>query len=81
MPRLRCVLALGQIAHDSTLQALGCSKRAHAFKHGARHEVRLGLTIFDSYHCSRYNMSTGRLTAAMLDDVFTAIRAHLKAHA
>jgi uracil-DNA glycosylase family 4 len=77
MAELRAVLALGRIAHDSTLRALGKRLADHPFAHGARHEIRPGLTLFDSYHCSRYNTNTGRLTPAMFKAVFESIAAEL----
>lgn len=77
MPRLRAVVALGRIAHDSTLAALGARKAAFPFTHGARHEVRAGITLFDSFHCSRYNTNTGKLTPEMFGAVFAAVRRHL----
>ena len=77
MPRLVAMLALGRIAHDSTLAALTVRKSAYPFKHGARHEVRPGLVLFDSFHCSRYNTNTGRLTPAMFRAVLQAIRDQL----
>ena len=70
------LLALGRIAHDATLMALGLRRSAHAFAHGARHEVN-GLVLFDSYHCSRYNTNTRRLTPAMFDAVFADIASYL----
>lgn len=79
MPRLRALLALGRIAHDSTLAALGVKQREAPFAHGARHAVTGGLTLFDSYHCSRYNTNTGRLTAAMFEEVFEAVRDYVDA--
>ena len=77
MPRLAAILALGRIAHDSTLAALGVRKSAFPFAHGARHDVRPGLVLFDSFHCSRYNTNTGRLTPQMFRAVLAAIREHL----
>jgi uracil-DNA glycosylase len=68
MANLRCILALGQIAHQSVISMLKLKKKDHAFGHGARHEHR-GLTILGSYHCSRYNTNTGVLTQAMFDAV------------
>ena len=59
------VLALGRIAHDATLVALRARRSDHTFAHGARHQLRDGVALFDSYHCSRYNTNTGRLTPAM----------------
>jgi uracil-DNA glycosylase family 4 len=77
LPRLEVIVALGRIAHDSALAALGARKAAFPFAHGARHEVRTGLTLFDSFHCSRYNTNTGKLTPAMFNAVFAAVRRHL----
>jgi uracil-DNA glycosylase len=76
--RARVILALGRIAHDSTLAALGARKAAYPFKHAARHDMRAHLVLFDSFHCSRYNTNTGRLTRQMFRDVFAAIQAHLQ---
>ena len=71
------LLALGRIAHESVLRVLGLPQRLHPFAHGARHAVGAGLTLFDSYHCSRYNTNTGRLTRAMFRAVFRDVAAHL----
>lgn len=77
LPRLRAIVTLGRIAHDSTLRALGAPARAAPFGHGA--EADLGrLRLFASYHCSRYNTNTGRLTEAMFDAVFAAARGFLE---
>ena len=62
-------LALGRIAHDSLLAALGERKALFPFRHGAEHGLSAGGTLFDSYHCSRYNTNTGVLTTAMFEDV------------
>ncbi|MDO8360603.1 MAG: uracil-DNA glycosylase [Devosia sp.] len=62
-------LALGRIAHDSLLVALGEKRTRYAFGHGAEHRLSAGGTLFDSYHCSRYNTNTGVLTTAMFEDV------------
>ena len=77
MPRLTAILALGRIAHDSTLAALSLRKSAFPFAHGAAHGVRPGLVVVDSYHCSRYNTNTGVLTPAMFAAVLGGIREHL----
>jgi uracil-DNA glycosylase family 4 len=69
----RAVLALGRIAHDATLEALGLRPRDHAFGHGAVHALPNGMRLFDSYHCSRYNTNTRRLTDAMFEAVFADI--------
>jgi uracil-DNA glycosylase len=77
LPQLATIVALGRIAHDSTLSALGVRKAAFPFAHGARHEVGPGLMLFDSFHCSRYNTNTGKLTAEMFRAVFADVRSHL----
>lgn len=81
LPRLRAIVALGRIAHESTLRALGRRLDDHKFAHAARHLIerpdRPPLTLFDSYHCSRYNTSTRRLTPEMFRNVFQAVRAEL----
>ncbi len=78
LPHLRAILALGRIAHDSTLEALALKRRAYPFAHGARHELPSGLVLFDSYHCSRQNTNTRRLTPAMFEAVFASIAALLR---
>lgn len=69
MPALRVIVALGKVAHDAVLLALGQKLSAARFAHGAEHAIA-GYTLIDSYHCSRYNQNTGRLTPAMLRAVF-----------
>jgi uracil-DNA glycosylase family 4 len=76
MPRLRAIIALGRIAHDSTLKALGLRAAAAPFGHGAMHPAG-ALTLYDSYHCSRYNTNTRVLTPAMFRSVFAKVRADL----
>ena len=72
------MLALGRIAHETVLRAFGARAAAFPFAHGARHALKPdGPSLFDSYHCSRYNTNTGVLTEAMFRDVFAAIRAEL----
>ena len=78
MPRLIAIVVLGRIAHDSTLSALSARKTSFPFAHGARHAVRPGLELFDSFHCSRYNTNTGKLTPEMFRAVFSAARDHLE---
>ena len=77
MPRLTAILALGRVAHDSTVAALGLRRAATPFAHGAIHPAGPKLTLYDSYHCSRYNTNTGVLTEEMFRSVFAAIRAGL----
>ena len=59
MPRLRAIVALGRVAHESTVKALGLRSSAAPFAHGAMHQSGT-LKLYDSYHCSRYNTNTGR---------------------
>ncbi|MDQ2070754.1 uracil-DNA glycosylase [Natronospira bacteriovora] len=69
LPRPGVLLALGKIAHDSVLRILGCKLSAHPFGHAAEHALEDGLILVDSYHCSRYNTQTGRLTTDMFRQV------------
>lgn len=77
LPKLRAIVCLGKIAHDATARSLGQRLKDMPFGHGGTHAVT-GMTgaryhIFDSYHCSRYNTNTGRLTTAMFEDVFKKV--------
>ncbi len=78
LPAGTAVLALGQIAHGAVLRALALKAKDHPFGHAARHELPGGRRLFDSYHCSRYNTQTHRLTPAMFQAVFADIRAYLE---
>ena len=73
LPDLRAILALGRIAHDSLFTAFGLKRGRYPFGHGALHGLPNGLILADSYHCSRYNTNTGRLTPAMFGSVFEAL--------
>jgi uracil-DNA glycosylase len=77
MPHLAVILALGRIAHDSVLAALAVRRSAFPFAHGARHAPRPELALYDSFHCSRYNTNTGKLTPQMFRAVLEAIRKQL----
>lgn len=70
LPRLRVMLALGKIAHDSIIRMTGIKLADHKFAHGAEHHLPNGILLIDSYHCSRYNVNTRRLTAEMFEAVF-----------
>ena len=76
MPRLRAIVALGRIAHESTVKALGLRNAAVPFAHGAAHKTG-AIGLYDSYHCSRYNTNTGVLTPKMFREVFARVRADL----
>jgi uracil-DNA glycosylase family 4 len=79
MPNLRIIVALGKGAHDQTLRALAVkSAGSFPFVHGRLHDLPQGLVLADSYHCSRYNTNTGRLTPAMFHDVFRAVTERLR---
>jgi uracil-DNA glycosylase len=80
LPRLRAVVCLGRVSHETLVRALGARLATHPFAHGAVHHVE-GLALFDSYHCSRYNTNTGRLTAEMFEAVFQKVRAYIGAEA
>ncbi len=77
MPKLRTMVALGRIAHDSVVMALDGKRSAAAFTHGRAHALG-AITLFDSYHCSRYNTNTGVLTSDMFRAVFRSVRAHME---
>lgn len=75
LPRLRVVIALGAIAHDSVLRAHGLKPGDAKFAHGAQAALPNGRTLVSSYHCSRYNTQTRRLTADMFEAVFAQAKA------
>jgi uracil-DNA glycosylase family 4 len=77
MPNLRTLVALGRIAHESAVTALEGKRSAAAFGHGRAHALG-AFTLFDSYHCSRYNTNTGVLTPDMFRAVFGSVRAHMQ---
>ncbi len=76
MTNLKAIVALGRIAHDATLRAFGQKLSAFSFAHGAKHAIGRA-TLFDSFHCSRYNTNTGKLTPAMFEAVFAEVRGTL----
>lgn len=78
MKKLRAILALGRIAHDSVVTALGAKKSKTPFSHGGRNALDR-LVLFSSYHCSRYNTNTGVLTPDMFRAVFADVRAEIDA--
>ena len=78
MPNLKVIVALGKGAHDQVLRALTIRPAgAYPFVHGKLHELPTGLALADSYHCSRYNTNTGRLTTEMFHAVFEGVRQRL----
>ncbi|HSO47971.1 MAG TPA: uracil-DNA glycosylase family protein, partial [Rhizobiaceae bacterium] len=74
--KLKAILTLGRIAHESTLRALGVKLAQAPFSHGGASGIG-EITVFSSYHCSRYNTNTNRLTTQMFEDVFAAIATQL----
>ncbi|HVC53762.1 MAG TPA: uracil-DNA glycosylase [Stellaceae bacterium] len=77
LPRLKAIVALGGIAHQAVLAALGLRRAPYPFAHGAIYELTGGPVLADSYHCSRLNTNTGRLTPAMFEAVFAAVAQRL----
>jgi len=79
MPNLKAIVALGGVGHNAVIQTLGFKKSQWKFGHNVRHALPDGQPIlFDSYHCSRYNTNTGRLTEDMFHDVFRSVCTELK---
>lgn len=78
MKKLRAIVTLGRISHESTVRALDEKLSAAEFAHGGRHQLG-DLAVFASYHCSRYNTNTGVLTPAMFRKIFANVRAYLDA--
>jgi uracil-DNA glycosylase family 4 len=74
MPNLRAILTLGGVSHLMTLRALGLKPAAGKFGHGAVHQPKPGVTMFNSYHVSKYNTSTKRLNTEMFEAVVKTIR-------
>jgi uracil-DNA glycosylase family 4 len=70
LPKAKVLVALGKIAHDAAIRSVGGRLAAFPFGHLAEHALPDGRILIDSYHCSRYNQNTGRLTAQMFEDVF-----------
>ncbi|MDP6436750.1 MAG: uracil-DNA glycosylase [Gammaproteobacteria bacterium] len=81
LPAGGIVLALGGVAHRAVLKAFGLRQADYAFGHGSEFSLPGGLRLLSSYHCSRYNTQTRRLTPAMFDSVFATARQHLDAAA
>ncbi|HFB2048046.1 MAG: uracil-DNA glycosylase [Hyphomicrobiaceae bacterium] len=78
MPYLKAILALGNIAHYATVVSLNHKRSEFKFGHGLCHNLTGNINLFDSYHCSRYNIYTGRLTATMFEDIFRTISKYLR---
>ena len=74
LPKPAVIMALGKLAHDAVLRVLALRLSAHPFRHAGVHTVSDDIYLLDSYHCSRYNTQTRRLTAAMFGDVFRLAR-------
>lgn len=79
LPQPGVIIALGKIAHDAVLRALDLRLSAHPFAHAQLHRLAESLTLIDSYHCSRYNTQTRRLTPEMFAEVFRLARSALSA--
>lgn len=77
MANLKVILSLGLVSHNAVLKATAHKQSAFKFAHNAQHDLGGGLTLIDSYHCSRYNTNTGRLTTEMFERVFTTIKTQI----
>lgn len=78
MTNLRAIVCLGKIAHDSVIRAVGLTLSGAKFSHGAIHKIENSkVRIFDTYHCSRYNVNTRRLTASMFEDIFASAKSYI----
>ncbi|MDG1859195.1 MAG: hypothetical protein P8I94_08830, partial [Emcibacteraceae bacterium] len=77
LPTIRIILALGLVAHNAVLSTYDEKKSAFKFAHNSFHQLSNGLMLIDSYHCSRYNTNTKRLTTEMFEDVFKSITEYL----
>ena len=73
LPNAKVLLCLGKISHDSTVRALGLKLKDHPFGHGTEYKID-GVTLLSSYHCSRYNTNTRRLTEEMFEAIFARAR-------
>lgn len=76
LKNLKVILCLGLVSHNSVIKTLGEKISAYKFGHSAVHDIG-DIKAIDSYHCSRYNTNTGRLTTQMFEDVFDKISSHL----
>lgn len=70
LPKLKLMIVLGRIAHESVVATVGGKQKDFKFSHGGLHDLPSGHKMLDSYHCSRYNTNTGRLTTEMFENVF-----------
>lgn len=77
-PSLKAILTLGKISHDNTIRALGLKLKDHPFGHHKIYEIQEDIRVYSSYHCSRYNTNTKRLTEEMFFEVFADIRKYLE---
>ena len=77
MPNLKIIVSLGLVSHNAVMKATGHKQSAFKFAHEAVHDLGDGVQLVDSYHCSRYNTNTGRLTTQMFENVFARVSALL----
>ena len=70
LPNLKYLIALGTIAHKAIIKCYNLKQKEFNFAHGKKHLIKENLTLLDSYHCSRYNVNTGRLTKEMFEEIF-----------
>ncbi len=77
MPNLRVIVALGLVSHNAVLKALGLKASFGKFAHGAQHQLNRDILLIDSYHCSRYNINTRRLSPEMFNEIFRLVASRL----
>jgi uracil-DNA glycosylase len=77
MSNLKVILSLGLVSHNAVMRLFDEKLSAHKFGHGVVHNIQQ-FKLIDSYHCSRYNTQTKRLTMQMFEDVFKIVRAQLE---
>ncbi len=77
MKNLKTIVSLGLVSHNAVVKTFGHRHAALPFAHGAQHDLTAGIKLIDSYHCSRYNTQTGRLSGEMFDDIFRRCRAEI----
>ena len=73
LPNLKYLLALGTIAHKAIIKCYNLKQKEFKFTHGKQYLLKENLNLIDSYHCSRYNINTGRLTKEMFEDIFISL--------
>lgn len=77
MPNLKAILSLGRIAHEAVVKCFGQKPKDFVFKHSAKHQIAPNIKLFNTYHTSRYNVNTRRLTVEMFDEIIAQLKKSL----